>query len=78
MSTKAEKVCKVWEQYENGRTYQQNIRLTERCNENVNFFEGRQWAEPTEKTKNLPRPVINIVKHIIRNKVANIFPPQLN
>ena len=73
MSTKAEKVSKVWEQYENGRTYQQNIRLTDRCNENVNFFEGRQWAEPTEKTKNLPRPVKNIVKKIIRDKVANIL-----
>ncbi len=39
----------------------------------VDFYEGRQWPLPTENTKNLPRPVVNIIKMICRSKKGAIF-----
>ena len=39
----------------------------------VDFYEGRQWPSPTESTKNLPRPVVNIVKMICRSKKGAIL-----
>ena len=48
--------------------------------ENVDFFEGRQWARVTEKTKHIPRPVVNICSKIVSNKLSNILgsPVKLN
>lgn len=60
----------MWEQYQNGLAYQAEIELTKRTKENVDFYEGRQWAPVTERTKSLPRPVVNITKFICRNKRA--------
>ena len=71
--TKETKVNRVWTGFENGRTYQDQIGLSRKLRENVDFVEGRQWPPPTESTKNLPRPVKNICKHITRNKTANIL-----
>ena len=42
--------------------------LREKIPECVDFYEGRQWPRATESTKNLPRPVVNIVKMICRAK----------
>lgn len=67
------KVSKVWNEWENVKSYQALIGLSARLNENVNFFEGRQWASATEATKNLPRPIFNFIKMICRNKVSNIL-----
>ena len=39
----------------------------------VDFYEGKQWPMPTENTKNLPRPVVNIVKMICRSKKGAIL-----
>ena len=39
----------------------------------VDFYEGKQWPLPTENTKNLPRPVVNIVKMICRSKKGAIL-----
>ena len=68
-----DQVTTIWQEWDNVRAYQAQIGLLERLNQNVNFFEGRQWPPATEKTKTLPRPVFNIVKMICRNKVANIL-----
>jgi len=68
-----DQVTNIWQEWDNVRAYQAQIGLLERLNQNVNFFEGRQWPPATEKTKTLPRPVFNIVKMICRNKVANIL-----
>lgn len=48
--------------FDNARDYQASIGLTKNIPTFIDFFEGRQWAPATEKTKNLPRPVINIIK----------------
>ncbi len=47
--------------------------LREKIPECVDFYEGRQWPQPTESTKNLPRPVVNIVKMICRAKKGAIL-----
>ena len=47
--------------------------LREKIPECVDFYEGRQWPRPTESTKNLPRPVVNIVKMICRAKKGAIL-----
>jgi hypothetical protein len=36
------------------------------------FFEGDQWGQITENTKNIPRPVYNLVEMIIDNKRSNV------
>jgi hypothetical protein len=67
-----ENVSKLWELYENGRAYQNNLGLTTDIPMFVDFFEGRQWAAKTEATKNISRPTVNITKFIVRNKKSSI------
>ena len=62
----------IWQQYQNGLAYQQQMGFAKKIPEFVRFFEGNQWATPTKKTKNLPRPVLNIIKFICRNKKSAI------
>lgn len=66
-------VTELWDLYQNGLSYQGTTRLSEKIPQFVKFFEGDQWPAPTKNTKNLPRPVINIVKMICRNKKASIL-----
>lgn len=76
--TRQELAQKIWNEWEQGLSYQKKLRLKEICEQCVDFFEGRQWPQATEKTKNLPRPVINIVKFIINNKKANILSSKIS
>ena len=69
----AHEVTDIWKAYQEGLSYQGKIGLREDIPKNVDFFEGRQWPAPTEATKNLPRPVVNIVKMICRNKKAALL-----
>lgn len=62
----------LWDDYQNGLAYQASSGLSKKLPEFVRFYEGKQWAAPTKNTKNLPRPVINIVKMICRNKKSAI------
>lgn len=64
---------RLWRDYESSLAYQANIGLTKNLPQFVRFYEGKQWAEATEKTKNLPRPVVNIIKMICRNKKSAIL-----
>lgn len=68
-----EEVTSLWNLYENGLSYQSTTRLSEKIPLFVKFYQGDQWAAPTKNTKNLPRPVINIIKMICRNKKASIL-----
>jgi len=67
-----EAVTKLWELYRNGSGYQQSLGLPETVKTNVAFYEGRQWAAPTKATANMPRPVVNMVKFVCRNKRARL------
>lgn len=63
----------LWDLYQKGVEYQDSIGLRSNLDTYVRFFEGKQWAEPTKDTKNLPRPVVNIVKMICRAKKSAIL-----
>lgn len=68
-----EKVTLLWERYRKGREYQAAQRMTTLLPRYVDFYEGRQWPPATKNTKDLPRPVINIIKMICRNKKSSIL-----
>lgn len=70
---KSEQVTELWAQYEHGVAYQNKINLRTNLPRFVDFFEGRQWPAPTQNTKSLPRPVVNITKMICRSKKAAIL-----
>ena len=63
----------LWDDYQNGLAYQSSTGLSKKIPKFVKFFEGDQWAAPTKNTKNLPRPVVNIIKMICRNKKSAIL-----
>lgn len=63
----------LWDDYERGRAYQASTGLAKNLPKFVKFYEGDQWAPPTKNTKNLPRPVVNIIKMICRNKKSAIL-----
>ena len=75
-----EKLTRLYKMYEDGVDYQNQIGIRESIPTSINFFEGNQWPQSTENTKNLPRPVINIVKMICRSKKSAILstPVKLN
>lgn len=70
---KIELAKKIWDDYETGLMYQKHINLKNSCETCVDFYEGRQWPRATEKTKNFPRPVSNIIEFIVNNKKSNIL-----
>lgn len=63
----------IWKQYQDGLAYQKKLNLKETCENCTNFYEGNQWPKVTEKTKHLPRPVINFIKFIVNNKKSNVL-----
>jgi hypothetical protein len=71
--TTEKEVTTLWEDFRNGRAYQSNIGLTTKIPMYVRFYEGDQWPKPTKLTQGLPRPVVNIVKMICRNKKSAIL-----
>lgn len=66
-------ITDLWRDYENGIAYQATSKLSTRLPQYVKFFEGDQWPAPTPATRNMPRPVVNIVKMICRNKKSAIL-----
>ncbi len=66
-------VTDVWQDYRRGVEYQENIGLSKNLPIFVEFYEGKQWPAPTKRTKSLPRPVVNIIKMICRNKKSAIL-----
>lgn len=69
----ASETTSLWDDYQNGLRYQASTGLSKKIPKYVKFFEGDQWAAPTKNTKNLPRPVVNIIKMICRNKKSAIL-----
>lgn len=72
VKTRKERATETWKQFEEGRAYLASINLDETIKTNVDFYEGRQWAKKTEKTKHLPRPVTNITRMIANNKMSSM------
>lgn len=78
MANKEELAQKIWSDWQKGLEYQKKLNLKETCEQCVDFFEGRQWPQPTERTKNMPRPVLNIIKFIVNGKKANILSSKIS
>lgn len=68
-----ESVTRMWRDYEHGVKYLADVGLARKIPMCVRFYEGDQWPKATNTTKNLPRPVVNFVKMICRNKKAAIL-----
>ena len=62
----------IWEEYTEGLAYQNRLGLSTDLPEFERFKAGDQWPAITDKTKNLPRPVFNIVDMFIGRKRAGI------
>lgn len=73
MANREELAQKIWNDWQKGLEYQKKLHLKETCEQCVDFFEGRQWAQATERTKNMPRPVINLIEMIVTSKKSNIL-----
>ena len=68
-----EKTTRLWDDYQNGLKYQSSTGLATKIPMFVKFYEGDQWPAPTRNTRNLPRPVVNVIKMICRNKKSAIL-----
>lgn len=66
-------VTKIWEEFEKGRQYLKSSGLKEEWEQCENFYEGNHWPKATPKTKNMPRPVVNICSMICDNKKSGIL-----
>ena len=64
---------KVEREYQEGLSYKKQHDFFNKWAEYERFKAGDQWAKVTEKTKNLPRPVLNIIKQIINHKVSSVM-----
>lgn len=64
---------KIWEEFIRGREYLKKSNLMSEWEECERFYEGEHWPQPTPKTKNLPRPVINLCSMICNNKKSGIL-----
>lgn len=78
MTSREDLAKKIWDDWQKGLEYQNKLRLKDTCEQCVDFFEGRQWPQATERTKNMPRPVINIIKFIVNGKKANILSSKIS
>lgn len=68
---------KIYQEYLNDVDYKTAMEFTKTWPEFTRFVEGKQWPKPTEKTKYMPRPVINICDQTVENKRSNILSQQL-
>lgn len=73
MAQRQEELTLLYELYEKAQSHSAYLRIRNAIPKCVDFYEGRQWPAPTESTKNLPRPVINVVKSICRSKKSAIL-----
>ncbi|WP_050613340.1 portal protein [Bacillus testis] len=61
----------VQNQYKEGLQYKKGY--VSKWAEYERFKSGDQWPAPTNATRDLPRPVFNIIKQIINHKVASVM-----
>ena len=57
-----ELAAQINKQYAEGLAYKKQMGFLKNWSEYERFKAGDQWPQPTEKTKNLPRPVFNVIK----------------
>lgn len=63
----------IWEEFRKGQQYKKDAKLQDEWEEAEKFYEGNHWPRATPKTKNMPRPVVNICSMICDNKKSGIL-----
>jgi len=64
---------KIQNYYKLGEQYFNQMGFPDTWQECTKFKDGDQWPHATEKTKNMPRPVINIIRFIEDHKCSSIL-----
>jgi hypothetical protein len=59
-------------EYQAGLNYQKTMGFNTKWPEYERMKAGDQWPAATEKTKNLPRPVFNLIRFILNHKIASV------
>ncbi|MFK4167241.1 hypothetical protein ACI2LM_13425 [Paenibacillus lautus] len=65
-------------EYKEGTSYFRRVGYLQKWPEYERFKASDQWPPPTNRTRNLPRPVFNIIEMIEDHKVANVMSEQIN
>lgn len=73
MDSFLEQASSVQKQYEDGLQYKKQMGFLDKWAECERFKAGQQWPAATEKTKTMPRPVVNMIKQIENHKVASVM-----
>jgi hypothetical protein len=68
-----EQASTVETQYQEGLQYKKQMGFLDKWAESERFKAGQQWPAATEKTKTLPRPVVNMIEQIENHKVASVM-----
>lgn len=68
-----DKTTVLWKRYQDALKYTKRMGLENIWEECENFVEGKHWPPPTPRTRNMPRPVINLSSMIAENKKSNIL-----
>ena len=63
----------LWKRYQDSLAYTKRMKLKNIWDECENFVEGKHWPLATARTRDLPRPVINLCNLIADNKKAGIL-----
>lgn len=67
----------IYQEYLNDIDYKTTMGFVKKWPEITRMTEGDMWPPPTEETKHMPRPVVNILDQNIENKRSNILSQQL-
>jgi hypothetical protein len=63
----------IEKQYQDGLQYKKQMGFLDKWAECERFKAGQQWPPATDRTKTLPRPVVNMIKQIENHKVASVM-----
>lgn len=63
--------------FKKGISYLSSMNFQDTWAECDRFLDGKQWAAPTQRTANLPRPVFNIIKYIVGHKKSSVMADEL-
>lgn len=67
----------VWKEYQDGLAYKKRMGFLSKWPEYERFKAGDQWPAPTDRTRNLPRPVFNVIELVEAHKVSSVMNEQI-
>lgn len=58
---------------ESGKSFFKQMGFIEKWTTNIKFKESDQWPAITEKTKNLPRPILNFIRYVLTHVTSSVL-----